>query len=71
MCVSFILCIFTLSKTNDMINTVEKFLNTTGFARGTNHPSVKTLKAKMRELKIKRDLKIDVMTFFLYDNKSK
>jgi hypothetical protein len=54
-----------------MINTVEKFLNTTGFARGTNHPSVKTLKAKMRELKIKRDLKIDVMTFFLYDNKSK
>ena len=52
------------------INTVEKFLNATAFARGTNHPSVTKLKEKMNELDISEDLQIDVMTFFLYDHES-
>jgi len=53
-----------------MINTLDKFLTATGFARGTNHPSVTTLKAKMDELDINDDLMVDIMSFFLYDGES-
>ena len=53
-----------------MINTVGKFLDATSFARGVNHPSVTNLKAKMDELNLSDDTKIDVMTFFLYDDES-
>ena len=54
-----------------MINTLEKFLNATGFNRGTNYPSVSTLKAKLKELKVNKDKKIDIMAYFLYDGKSR
>jgi len=53
-----------------MINTVEKFLNATGFSRESNHPSVSNLKAKMRKLDVSDDLAIDIMSFFLYDGES-
>jgi len=53
-----------------MINTVKKFLDATGFARGTNHPSVSTLKTKMEELNVTEDVMIDIMSFFLYDHES-
>ena len=53
------------------INTVEKFLNTTKLNRGDNYPSVQSLKKTMNDLNISEDLKIDVMSFFLYDHKSK
>jgi len=53
-----------------MINTLEKFLDATGFARGTNHPSVSSLKSKMRKLNVSEDLAIDIMSFFLYDHES-
>ena len=52
------------------MNTVDKFLKATGFARGTNHPSVSTLKIKMDELMVTEDAKIDIMSFFLYDHES-
>lgn len=53
------------------INTLKKFLDITGYERHTNHPSVSTLKEKMDELNIDDDLKIDIMSFFLYDHESK
>ena len=52
------------------MNTVQKFLNATGYSRGYNHPSVSTLKAKMDELNVDEDTKIDIMSFFLYDHES-
>ena len=52
------------------INTLQKFLDASGFARGINHPSVTNLKLKMKELQISEDLQIDVMSFFLYDHES-
>jgi len=52
------------------VNTLKKFLDATGFARGTNHPSVSLLKSKMDELKVNEDLRIDIMSFFLYDHES-
>ena len=52
------------------MNTVGKFLEATGFARGTNHPSVTALKEKMVELEVTEDAEIDIMTFFQYDNES-
>jgi len=52
------------------INTLQKFLNATGFARGTNHPSVTTLKEQMENLNVSDELSWDIMGFFLYDNES-
>ena len=34
------------------MNTVKQFLDATGFNRGSNYPSVTTLKAKMTELEV-------------------
>lgn len=53
------------------INTVDKFINATNFNRGKNYPSVQLLKESMDEHSISEDLKIDVMSFFLYDHESK
>lgn len=56
-------------KTNqNTINTVEKFLNATGYNRGDNYPSKETLKAKMDELNVDEDTRIDVMSFLLYND---
>jgi len=52
------------------MNTVKKFLDATGFDRGSNYPSVTTLKAKMCELEVTEEAQIDVMSFFLYDHES-
>ena len=52
------------------MNTVAQFLDATGYKRGTNHPSPSVLKAKMEELNVTEDAKIDIMSFFLYDNES-
>lgn len=54
-----------------MVNTVEKFLKVSGFDRGNNYPCVTSLKLEMSKHDINEDLKIDVMSYFLYDNKSK
>lgn len=54
-----------------MINTLDKFLDATGFNRSDNYPSVQTLRAKIKELKVKRDKKVDIMSYFLYDAKSR
>lgn len=53
-----------------MINTLNKFLDKTGFSRDDNHPSVSSLKREMNRLNISDDLKIDVMSFFKYDDSS-
>jgi len=58
-------------KGENKINTLDKFLRETGFSRNTNHPSVSKLKYKMDEFDIEEDLKIDIMSFFLYDHESK
>jgi hypothetical protein len=52
------------------IKTVGAFLEATGYKRGTNHPKPSELKAKMEELNVTEDAKIDIMSFFLYDNES-
>jgi len=52
------------------INTVQKFLDATGFNRGKNYPSIKLLKQEMKKLKLDKDVMIDVMSFFLYDHES-
>lgn len=54
-----------------MVNTLEKFLKVTGFDRGDNYPSVTSLKLEMSKHKVNRDKKVDIMGYFLYDNKSK
>jgi hypothetical protein len=50
------------------MNTVKKFLDATGYKRGTNHPEKEVLKAKMDELGVTEEAKIDIMSFFLYDD---
>jgi len=53
-----------------MINTVNKFLISTSFKRGTKHPTLQNLKIQMKKLKVSEELRIDLMTFFLFDNES-
>ena len=48
------------------INTLDKFLDKTKYNRDTNYPSVETLKLKMKELRIKKELSYDIMAYFLY-----
>ena len=59
----------TMNKMSE-INTVQKFLDATGFNRGKNYPSIKLLKQEMKKLKLDKDVMIDVMSFFLYDHES-
>lgn len=49
-----------------MINTIQKFLDATNFRRGTNHPSIETLKVKMEELNINEYLEVEILAYFLY-----
>lgn len=53
-----------------MINTVGKFLDASGFARGTNHPSIEALVFKLIELKATDHTLVDIISFFLYDGES-
>ena len=53
------------------INCLDDFIQVTGYNRGNKYPDVKVLRAKLTELKIKGELRIDVMSYFLYDNKSR
>jgi len=50
------------------MNTVKEFLEATGFRRGPGHPSKQQLKEKFQELDVTEEAKIDIMTFFLYDD---
>jgi len=50
------------------MNTVKEFIDATGYNRGPNYPSKKTLKAKMQELDVTEEAKIDSMSFLLYDD---
>lgn len=58
----------TVDESPSPINTLKKFLNITGFKRHTNHPSLRELKAKMREHNIDKDLEMDIISFFLYED---
>lgn len=49
------------------MNTVDKFLDATGYNRGPNYPSQETLQEKMEQLDVTEEAQIDILTFFLYD----
>lgn len=54
-----------------MIKTVQKFCDITGFNRGDNYPSFKTLMTEISRLKIECDeLQANIMGYFLYDGNS-
>jgi len=50
---------------NPQINTLEKFLNITGFTRNSI-PSKENIKIQCKLNKVPKHIKIDILTYFLY-----